>query len=199
MCHNFQPIPASQILSNAYTDLWRLPSPRLAATLTSQVEHNFYARCPPEQRPRHTSSPPTQVDEPDKDKKSGKSKSWGFGLDRQAKEKVFEKYDSSLVKALHRAFIFRWWTAGILKLIADTLKTTTPLVTKVLLTWLTEAYIWHRLSPAEQAESGLTKPRGIGYGIGLAFALFAMQEVASLVFFFSLSLAIVGVYRYEYR
>ena len=79
--------------------------------------------------------------------------------------------------------MFRWWTAGILKLVAETLKTTTPLVTKVFLTWLTEAYIWHRLSSAEQAESGLTKPRSIGYGIGLAFALFAMQEVASLVFF----------------
>lgn len=87
--------------------------------------------------------------------------------------------------------MFRWWTAGVLKLIADTLKTTTPLITKALLTWLTDAYAWNRLSAAEQAESGLTKPRGIGYGVGLAFALFAMQEVASLVCLFFLFLGSV--------
>ena len=181
---------ASQFLYT-YPDLWELPTPRLTATLTSQIEHNFYSQCPPEQRPHHFSPPPTDVDKNDEDKKSGERKSWGIGLDRQGNDKVFKKgeqYDSSLVKALHRTFMFRWWSAGILKLVADNLKTTTPLVSKALLTWLTEAYIWHRLSLAEQAGSGLTKPRGIGYGIGLAFALFAMQEVASLVYFFLLFL-----------
>ena len=62
---------------------------------------------------------------------------------------------------------------------------TSPLVTKRILSYLSEAYAWHRLTPAEQvaaAERGiLNPPRGIGYGIGLAFGLFAMQEVASLV------------------
>ncbi|KZP09468.1 multidrug resistance-associated ABC transporter [Athelia psychrophila] len=107
------------------------------------------------------------------------------------------KYDSSLMHALHRTFFVDWWTSGILLLGANTLQTTSPLITKVLLSWLTDCYYYHQyasLSPAAQAqavaaaassgaagESILTKPRGIGYGIGLAFALFAMQEVSSLM------------------
>ena len=61
----------------------------------------------------------------------------------------------------------------------DTLKTTTPLVTKVLLEWLTETYYFHRMPELEReaaVQAGmLTRPRGVGFGIGLAVALFAMQ------------------------
>jgi hypothetical protein len=39
-----------------------------------------------------------------------------FKTDSEGKK----KYDSSLLKALHRTFFFTWWTAGILKLIAGT-------------------------------------------------------------------------------
>jgi ATP-binding cassette, subfamily C (CFTR/MRP), member 1 len=100
-------------------------------------------------------------------------------------------YDESLPKALHETFFYRWWLAGFLKLasgkllsrterinsyfVLDTLKTTTPLVTKVLLIWLEESYVYHRLTPAEKAAAQFKKPKGIGYGIGVAFALFAMQ------------------------
>ncbi|KAF8154551.1 multidrug resistance-associated ABC transporter [Crassisporium funariophilum] len=94
------------------------------------------------------------------------------------------KYDESLFKALHRTFFRRIWTAGSLLLISDTLRTTTPLLNKVLLTWLVESYVYFRLSDSDRAlasVAGFTKPRGIGYGIGLAFALFVMQESASLM------------------
>ncbi|CAL1711021.1 unnamed protein product [Somion occarium] len=91
------------------------------------------------------------------------------------------KYDASLVKALHRTFFWRWWGAGALKLFSDTLKTTTPLLNKVLLTWLTNSYIYYRASEDERAAGNLEKPQGVGYGIGLAFALFVMQESASLM------------------
>lgn len=57
----------------------------------------------------------------------------------------------------------------------DTLKTTTPLLNKVILTWLANSYIYHRLSDEEKASGIVPKPKGIGYGIGLAFGLFAMQ------------------------
>ena len=63
----------------------------------------------------------------------------------------------------------------------DTLNTTTPLISKLLLTWLTEAYVYHRLTDEEKASGILAKPRGIGYGIGLAFAMFAMQGAFSLL------------------
>ena len=55
----------------------------------------------------------------------------------------------------------------------DTLKTTTPLLNKVILTWLTESYVYFSLSDTER--EAVSKPRGIGYGIGLAFVLFVMQ------------------------
>ncbi|KAH8110164.1 multidrug resistance-associated ABC transporter [Phellopilus nigrolimitatus] len=100
-----------------------------------------------------------------------------------------------LLSAVHSAFFWRWWIAGSLKLCAggfldhadilhanlaedcqiDTLNTTSPLVTRLLLAWLTEAFTF--------AHSGSTspRPRGIGYGVGLGVALFAMQEVSSLM------------------
>ena len=111
---------------------------------------------------------------------------------RRGKKDGKPKYDESLFKAIHRTFFTRIWTAGFLKLISgeallrclcshilkeyqDTLKTTTPLLTKVILTWLTDSYIYVRNTEAQRAVLGISKPRGIGYGIGLAVALFVMQ------------------------
>ncbi len=56
-----------------------------------------------------------------------------------------------------------------------TLNTTTPLVNQVLLTWLTKSFVYFKATDAERTALGLQKPQGIGYGIGLAFAIFAMQ------------------------
>jgi len=61
-----------------------------------------------------------------------------------------------------------------------------------LITWLTESFIFAQLSSVERDEAaaaGFKAPRGIGYGIGLAFALFVMQETASLVCSFSIKQA----------
>ena len=60
----------------------------------------------------------------------------------------------------------------------DTLNTTTPLLTEVLLTWLTDSFAYFKLTDAERAAAaarGLLKPQGLGHGIGLGFALFIMQ------------------------
>lgn len=57
----------------------------------------------------------------------------------------------------------------------DTLKTTTPLVNKLLLIWLTDSFFYYRATDAERATLNLTQPRGVGYDIGLGFALFVMQ------------------------
>jgi ATP-binding cassette subfamily C (CFTR/MRP) protein 1 len=110
------------------------------------------------------------------------------------------KYDESLFKAIHRTFFTQIWTAGVLKLVSgdiysvflcfrvlkepqDTLKTTTPLLNKVILTWLTDSYIYVRTTEAQRAVLGIPKPRGIGYGIGLAVALFMMQGISTFEFF----------------
>ncbi|KAF7373650.1 Oligomycin resistance ATP-dependent permease YOR1 [Mycena sanguinolenta] len=105
---------------------------------------------------------------------------WGKTKEKKPKP----EFDSSLFKAVHRTFFWRIWFGGVLKLIGDTLKTTTPLLTKVILTWLTEAYVLYHAPAALKAPGGElagVKVQGIGYGVGLAVALFAMQEVSSLV------------------
>jgi ATP-binding cassette, subfamily C (CFTR/MRP), member 1 len=131
-------------LNLEYLDLWDLPDSRLTSSLATEVEENFYARCPPEKRPEFygsRSSPsaspkdeetvselitPLPLDDDTCEKKDGQEetynpkKSWF-----QMKPKTFKtdsegnrKYDSSLLKALHRTFFVRWWTGGLLVLIA---------------------------------------------------------------------------------
>ncbi|KDQ52618.1 hypothetical protein JAAARDRAFT_40221 [Jaapia argillacea MUCL 33604] len=188
-------------------DLWELPPDRLTANIAEVVQRNFYARCPPEKRPHafrepesQTSSPPLSSSDEDPEKQVGgedpekqlgddstlpspqANESGSNKRDSSRKSNKGEpKYDSSLVKALHTTFFWRWWAGGIMNLIADTLRTTTPLISKLLLTWLADAYVYHRLTEQEAEAVGLEKPRGIGYGIGLGVALFVMQEVASLM------------------
>lgn len=158
-------------------DLWNLPPDRLTTALTDQVEVAFYTRCPPEQRPLAFRDQPTDSES----EKDVKEKEKEDNVDQSASPDG--KYDASVAKALHSVFFARWWFAGILQLCGDTLKTTTPLVNKVLLTWLSESYLFYRTTEEERTALGISisTPRGIGFGVGLAFAIFAMQEVASLL------------------
>ncbi|CCM00202.1 uncharacterized protein FIBRA_02230 [Fibroporia radiculosa] len=181
-------------------DLWTLPNKYLASQLSDKVERNFFERCPPEQRPafmqpRHNDDCTTSRESPsDIEMSAGEEAKlpqyesgpnydqwarWipGYGLKTNRSGEI--KYDSSLLYALHTTFFWKWWAAGILTLIANTLNTCTPLVSQVLLTWLTDSYTYHRTS-IEQRE-GLIPPQGIGYGIGLSFGLFLMQEISSII------------------
>ncbi|TFK36263.1 multidrug resistance-associated ABC transporter [Crucibulum laeve] len=183
-------------------DFWTLPKDRLTASITDEVEHNFYARCPPEKRPRFlrdnytdsaayngydlskTVSPASTPESRErKELPITKGKKGWFGRGKASKNKKTKSpYDESAFKALHRTFIVRIWIAGILKLLSDTLKTTTPLLNKVILSWLSLSYAYGRATDEERAAAGLQKPRGIGYGIGLAVALFVMQGSFDLLF-----------------
>lgn len=184
-------------------DLWELPNARLTSTITDDLTTRFYNRCPPEKRPRFMregikeegvigedtdekaadeKTDETKIDLEDLTTNEKKGHIWFRRSKKPARKKP--KYDGSLFKAIHQTFFYQIWFSGILKLISDTLKTTTPLLNKVILTWLTESYIYYRLSNDERsaaAAQGFKKPNGIGYGIGLAIGLFAMQEVASLM------------------
>ncbi|EKM53211.1 uncharacterized protein PHACADRAFT_259405 [Phanerochaete carnosa HHB-10118-sp] len=187
-------------------DLWELPTERQTNNLSDELERNFYTRCPPEKRPvefrdananpsSSTARSSTTVEQDDVPKSSEKNAEdaekfqpelesgvtpAGKGTS-QKKSESKPTYDASLFRALHTTFFWRWWIAGALKLASDTLKTTTPLLNKVLLTWLTNSYTYYKFGAAAAAAEGITKPQGIGYGIGLGFALFVMQEVASLM------------------
>ncbi|KAJ3720533.1 multidrug resistance-associated ABC transporter [Lentinula raphanica] len=184
-------------------DLWQLPPARLTANVTDRIESHFFQRCPPDHRPRHLRHKLRQPWEPDSvdvnigqdndvdDMKKEKvdndapkteatDKKRSCSILRRSK-RVKPQYDSSLLQAIYRTFLTEWWISGMLKLVSDTLKTTTPLVNKVILTWLTDSFVYYKATPSERTELGITTPRGIGYGIGLAFALFVMQESASLM------------------
>jgi ATP-binding cassette subfamily C (CFTR/MRP) protein 1 len=98
-------------------DLWEFPKNLQTSSIASEVEANFFQRCPPEQRPSflrpdnpHSLSPPPY----DEDAAKGVDlESNPKGGQRKGKKVV---YDSSLVKALHQTFFYRWWFAGLLKL-----------------------------------------------------------------------------------
>ncbi|EIN05589.1 hypothetical protein PUNSTDRAFT_46907 [Punctularia strigosozonata HHB-11173 SS5] len=88
-----------------------------------------------------------------------------------------KRYDGSLLKALLNTFFWHWWASGCMKLCADTLNTTTPLLNKHLLSWLSLSYTYAELSEAERADA--FKPHGVGYSIELAFALSSAPSSAS--------------------
>ncbi|KAG6836959.1 hypothetical protein H0H93_000601, partial [Arthromyces matolae] len=160
------------------TDLWELPQDKLTSSVTDAIEANFYSRCEPDKRPRFMQTESSTTSSEKEYVDTDKPHPTTLKSDTN-KKKV--KYDSSLFRALVKTFAWRIWWAGFFKLCGDTLRTTTPLVSKVLLTWLTNAYVYHRLSEEEKASGQFKQPKGLGYGIGLAFALFAMQEIASLL------------------
>ncbi|KAF9562072.1 multidrug resistance-associated ABC transporter [Agrocybe pediades] len=162
-------------------DFWELPETRHTGVLTDIVEQNYFARCPPQKRPRHMrdggEDSSTQTSESEKEAKEG-------GAPETASPPTAPVYDESLFKALLQSFKKRIWFSSLLLVASDTLRTTTPLVNKVLITWLTESFVFSRLSASEKDEAtaaGFKPPRGVGYGIGLAFALFVMQEAASVM------------------
>ncbi|PPQ81309.1 hypothetical protein CVT26_015196, partial [Gymnopilus dilepis] len=151
-------------------DLWDLPEARRTASLADAVERNYYARCPPGKRPFHM----REV----QDEKASSDNNEKAEVRQEQDAKKAPLYDESLFKAVYQTFKRRILGAGLLLVLGDTLVTTTPLVNKVFLTWLTDRYVYARLTDEERAlaaEASITKPRGIGYGIGLAFAIFVMQ------------------------
>lgn len=136
-------------------DLWDLQEQRHTQFLTDQLETSFFTRVEPEKRPPHLRNT----------------------LPEQA------HYDQSLWKALYQNFRMRWLLGGLLFLVGGVLTTTSPLVTRELLQWLSESYYYNQLNEEERAaaaELGFSEPRGIGFGIGMAFSLFAMAQVGSL-------------------
>ncbi|KAH9919495.1 multidrug resistance-associated ABC transporter [Epithele typhae] len=182
-------------------DFWTLPNSRLTGHLTERVEHSFYRRCPPEERPTFIRDPAAGPQASGVSRQSSVSSETQHAEDEKQEDKATaeatskrkahstppettksgkpRKYDANLAIALHNVFWVQWWTAGIFKLFSDTLNTCTPLVNQVLLTWLTQSFVYLRANEEERAV--MSKPQGIGYGIGLAFGIFAMQEVSSLL------------------
>ncbi|OCF43886.1 hypothetical protein I317_02329 [Kwoniella heveanensis CBS 569] len=91
-----------------------------------------------------------------------------------------QEYDLSLWKATYLAYWKAWWTCVGFYGIGMVLRITAPLITKLLIEQLTRAHDWHQADEDGLSRDGLTPPRSIGYGIGIAFGLSIMQYVAGL-------------------
>ena len=122
----------------------------MAAATADDIEKQFYARCPPEKRPRHlkgdiASDYASEVDdEASSEKDSGihassssgavakdveGSETPGRGLKRllSSRKKVNIKprgtvYDESIFRAIYHVFLTKIWVSGILKLLSGTLR-----------------------------------------------------------------------------
>ncbi|KAG8690811.1 hypothetical protein FRC11_008965 [Ceratobasidium sp. 423] len=181
-------------------DLWELDVKRQASVSGDRVERLFYERCPPRKRPPHMRSSVTKVAPETKPEDLEKAEMSSGDAASIAEKRPHDqspnmatgnqgpeidepwiplrnhpnKWDQSLLRALNRAFFWRFWTAGLFKCVADVLNATTPIVTRLLLTYLGQAYYYSRGVP------GAPQPRSASYGFGLAIAVAVMQEVSSL-------------------
>ncbi|KZS99623.1 uncharacterized protein LAESUDRAFT_765334 [Laetiporus sulphureus 93-53] len=143
--------------------------------LTDVVEREFYARCSPYKRPRFLRQAETNKNDRLISEQSARfvtiedekrisdtkpvideKKDIDVEANATATEELSQRtetsdtdhrYDESLLKALHNAYLNLWWTAGFLTLVGTMLNTQAA------------------------REQMIDKPKGVGYGVGLAFAL----------------------------
>ncbi|KAL8287248.1 hypothetical protein RQP46_003700 [Phenoliferia psychrophenolica] len=126
--------------------------------------------------------------------KREKVKALDAGLSEEARKKKFPgnheggkvlgedgiAYDQNLAWALSKTFFWPFWSSAVFLIFSSLLQTFSPMVTKKLLAFITNSYIYAKATP-EQIQSGLLpSPGPISHGIGYAIGLFVMQEFASL-------------------
>lgn len=66
-----------------------------------------------------------------------------------------------------------------MRLVSDTLKTTTPLITKQLLAWLSTAYVWNKLNDEQREASGVRLVTVSKYG-SLIVTVYSSQSPEEL-------------------
>ncbi|TDL28197.1 ABC transporter [Rickenella mellea] len=101
---------------------------------------------------------------------------WTLRGNKTDREKRWREIDGkkkpSLVMAMNSSVAWWFWSGGILKFFADTSQVLSPLVVKAIINFASRSYAARRTVPQ-------TKAPPVGEGIGLAFALLAMQFVTS--------------------
>nr|XP_019009246.1 uncharacterized protein I206_05894 [Kwoniella pini CBS 10737]OCF48027.1 hypothetical protein I206_05894 [Kwoniella pini CBS 10737] len=126
----------------------------------------------------------TKIGEPSPEhiKLYGKKKAQKIAYDTLVIEDGKE-YDMSLWYAGYFAFWHPYWTAVILNVFGKAIRVAAPLVTKKLIEYLTISHDYYKAQQDGTSLEGLEAPQKVGYGIGLAIALFAMQFIPSLLFY----------------
>ncbi|BGP15223.1 hypothetical protein JCM10213_000825 [Rhodosporidiobolus nylandii] len=142
------------------TDLWKMPEDMEASHLADKLMQNFERRR-------------VKIEEWNKAIEDGSYKPGALRKAWWKLRKTDGKRTAGMAWALSDTFFWQFWSAGALKVISDGLLVTSPLVTRALISFGTDAYYAHR------GVDGFTA-QPIGVGIGLAFGLWGMQAVSSL-------------------
>ncbi|GAA6012116.1 hypothetical protein JCM10207_005134 [Rhodosporidiobolus poonsookiae] len=146
------------------TDLWRIPETMESGYLADKLMANFNKR-----RAKVEAWNKALEDgsfKPSALRKLGWRIGKTFGGSGDGKRKV------GLAMAISDTFFWTFWSAGVLKVVSDGLLITSPLVTRALITFGTDAYYAHRNIPGYESPA-------IGEGIGLSFGLWGMQLAAA--------------------
>ncbi|ORY22828.1 ABC transporter type 1, transmembrane domain-containing protein [Naematelia encephala] len=147
---------------------------------TADVEVNLEKPDLVDPQPVHAASPASPAPNDPNVKEYGKKKA-----EKIAKgELVIEDgktYDMSLLKAIYMTFQWKWWIAVLCMACGTVLQTTAPLVTRKIIAQLDLANAYHNSQKAGVAAADLPQaPNTVGYGVGLAIALFVMEMAATV-------------------
>lgn len=102
---------------------------------------------------------------------------WTIQGKRAEREKEWRensgKKRASLILAMNDSIKWWFWTGGVMKLTADIATVLSPLIVKALINFSTDSYNAHLAGDSQNAPP-------VGKGIGLAFALLAIQVLSSV-------------------
>nr|CRX78939.1 hypothetical protein ls5930a1_00008 [Leucosporidium scottii] len=147
-------------------DLWKLTPDMDSGVLADRLMENF-------ERRRKAIDEWNRALDDGTFKPSVMRKGWWKMKKAMGNGKGDGKQTVGIAGALSDTFKWTFWSAGIIKVIGDVAQVTSPLVTKALINFGTEAYYAHRNVP------GYTAPN-VGRGVGLAIGLWLMQLVTAL-------------------
>ncbi|KZW01098.1 cadmium ion transporter [Exidia glandulosa HHB12029] len=152
-------------------DLWELDETRRVTHIADTVFASYESRKPA----GYTSTPSDTASSPSPNTSSPPPNTTTKSKKPLTPEETLAKSnESALLSALHSYFFRQFWFAGFLKVLADALTVTSPLVTNALLKFLAEAYA-HAKAPEVFPDA----PK-VGRGFGLAVGLAGMQLVAAV-------------------
>lgn len=132
-------------------DLWQLHEKNKSGEAADLLEQHFYKGWDVKRALNNDE----RVTEKEKGEAEG-SQSLDHSESEKPSSKKSEKSEKkapSLVRSIHATYYRRIWLSGLFKLLGDTLQTTSPLVNKALLNWLTVAFLFAKGTGAGQADS----------------------------------------------
>ncbi|VDB90127.1 unnamed protein product [Peniophora sp. CBMAI 1063] len=149
-------------------DLWKLQDDRSAAVVGAKIEESFNTRV--KLADQYNAALASGDISPSRLQRAW----WGAFGNREKREahwRETSKQSPSLALALSDAVSWWFWSAGILKLMADLAQNFSPLVVRTIITFATDSYVAHAFG---------TSVPGVGKGVGFALLLIALQIIMTL-------------------